>query len=206
MSGKYRVRTWLRGHVPGFAADRIPKGADCGNHEWYRQDETTDACYHCEVTRPSEARVPTPAELALLTSEIAAGSDAAWSVLRKRIAERQVDLVPAVTLTNAVIAAQTQALRGRVEDVSATLSETQLAVLEIVKELGPVSSREIARVAAERGLLITNAHWEIFRASFAESLGRPGVDWTKVLVPSGSVEEPGSEPVFIFDLVERAEN
>lgn len=48
--GRYRVRTWLRGLLPYALSDRIPKGAkDCGNHEWYRQDEDTDACYHCDV-------------------------------------------------------------------------------------------------------------------------------------------------------------
>src|SRR5207248_7466305 len=27
-----------------------PKGhRDCGNHEWYRSTEKTDACYHCRV-------------------------------------------------------------------------------------------------------------------------------------------------------------
>jgi hypothetical protein len=49
-TGKYRLRTWVRAHAPYFIADRIPKGRkDCGNHEWYRSDEYTDHCYHCEV-------------------------------------------------------------------------------------------------------------------------------------------------------------
>jgi hypothetical protein len=51
-SGKYRLRTWLRKHLPYLLSDRIPKGAqDCGDHEWYRQDEEWDACYHCVVGR-----------------------------------------------------------------------------------------------------------------------------------------------------------
>jgi hypothetical protein len=30
--------------------DLAPKGAkDCGDHEWFRFDEDTDLCYHCEV-------------------------------------------------------------------------------------------------------------------------------------------------------------
>jgi hypothetical protein len=30
-------------------ADVVPKGArDCGAHEWYRADEQTWRCYHCE--------------------------------------------------------------------------------------------------------------------------------------------------------------
>jgi hypothetical protein len=48
--GKYRLRTWLRGHLPYVLSDRIPKGSrDCGNHAWYRQDGDHDACYHCVV-------------------------------------------------------------------------------------------------------------------------------------------------------------
>ncbi|GEM_PF-1688677 len=48
-SGRYRLRTWLRGRVPVALADRVPKGArDCGAHEWYRADEQTWRCYHCK--------------------------------------------------------------------------------------------------------------------------------------------------------------
>lgn len=54
MVGKYRTRTWLRGHLPLRLGWLSPKGTDCGNHEWYRQNETTWACYHCEVTTHSE--------------------------------------------------------------------------------------------------------------------------------------------------------
>lgn len=47
--GRYRLRTWLRGRLPVVLADRVPKGArDCGDHEWYRADEQTWRCYHCE--------------------------------------------------------------------------------------------------------------------------------------------------------------
>jgi len=53
--GKYRIRTWLRGRSPWSLAERIPKGEDCGAHEWYRQSIEFDACYHCRVTRPHEA-------------------------------------------------------------------------------------------------------------------------------------------------------
>ena len=46
--GKYRMRTWLRRHLPYLLADRIPKGRqDCGNHEWYRSKEDVWECYHC---------------------------------------------------------------------------------------------------------------------------------------------------------------
>lgn len=48
--GKYRLRTWLRIHLPYFLSDRIPKGPkDCGKHVWYRSDDETLCCYHCEV-------------------------------------------------------------------------------------------------------------------------------------------------------------
>jgi hypothetical protein len=47
--GRYRFRTWLRGCLPAALAGRIPKGRrDCGAHEWYRADERTWRCYHCE--------------------------------------------------------------------------------------------------------------------------------------------------------------
>ncbi len=60
-AGRYRLRTMLRGVLPYFLSDRIPKGSrDCGNHEWYRQDDNTDACYHCEVGRRSRAPEPEP--------------------------------------------------------------------------------------------------------------------------------------------------
>ena len=41
-------------HRPGVAA----KGADCesvgGKHWWYRRDDVSSACYHCEVVRPGQ--------------------------------------------------------------------------------------------------------------------------------------------------------
>jgi hypothetical protein len=47
--GRYRFRTWLRGRLPVALADLLPKGPrDCGAHEWYRADEETWRCYHCE--------------------------------------------------------------------------------------------------------------------------------------------------------------
>lgn len=52
MRGKYRLRTWLRGNAPGPLSALFPKGtSDCGDHEWYREDRDSDACYHCEVGR-----------------------------------------------------------------------------------------------------------------------------------------------------------
>jgi hypothetical protein len=47
--GRYRTRTWLRGHLPGAFAGVLPKGGrDCGAHEWYRADQETWRCYHCQ--------------------------------------------------------------------------------------------------------------------------------------------------------------
>jgi len=47
--GRYRFRTWMRGHLPVALADLLSKGhRDCGAHEWYRADEETWRCYHCE--------------------------------------------------------------------------------------------------------------------------------------------------------------
>jgi len=66
MRGKYRIRTWLRGRLPWSLAERVPKGEDCGAHEWYRQSAELDACYHCRVTRRHE--VMTPADKLLRTS------------------------------------------------------------------------------------------------------------------------------------------
>ena len=55
-NGRYRVRTWLRGHLPVALAGFAPKGGrDCGAHEWYRADETTWRCYHCEPAVATES-------------------------------------------------------------------------------------------------------------------------------------------------------
>lgn len=54
MAAKYRTRTWLRGHLPLRLGWMAPKGFDCADHEWYRQDRTTWACYHCEATTETE--------------------------------------------------------------------------------------------------------------------------------------------------------
>jgi hypothetical protein len=51
-----RLRTWLRGHLPGPFSRLFPKGRrDCGAHEWYRSTQEVDRCYHCTVgERPHE--------------------------------------------------------------------------------------------------------------------------------------------------------
>jgi hypothetical protein len=66
MGGKYRFRTWMRGHLPNALLWLAPKGMkDCGNHEWYRHDAMSAACYHCVVgwrrVAPSEVIRPFPA-------------------------------------------------------------------------------------------------------------------------------------------------
>ncbi len=49
-TGRYRVRTWVRGNLPYALTALAPKGKqDCGNHQWYREDAATALCYHCEV-------------------------------------------------------------------------------------------------------------------------------------------------------------
>lgn len=94
MSGKYRTRTWLRGHLPWLLAQHIPKGVDCGAHEFYRQDADIDACYHCRVTRPHNVTPATVAELEMLEREIRHGSTAAGDVLAARIREGAAQVVP----------------------------------------------------------------------------------------------------------------
>ena len=84
--GKYRLRTWLRRHLPYALLWTAPKGKrDCANHEWYRSDEQVDHCYHCEVgVRPHQPLPPPPAEfIELLESSAANGSHAAADALRR---------------------------------------------------------------------------------------------------------------------------
>jgi hypothetical protein len=46
---RYRLRTWIRGRLPAALTGLVPKGRhDCGAHEWYRADERTWRCYHCQ--------------------------------------------------------------------------------------------------------------------------------------------------------------
>lgn len=56
---RYRLRTWLRGHVPWALVDLFPKAEkDCGEHEWFRFDDDTDRCYHCEAGERSHQHMP----------------------------------------------------------------------------------------------------------------------------------------------------
>ena len=58
---RYRLRTRVRGLLPWYLVDRgwAAKGSsDCGRHDWYRHDATTERCYHCEVgERPVQHEV-----------------------------------------------------------------------------------------------------------------------------------------------------
>lgn len=94
MAGKYRIRTWLRGLLPWSLAERIPKGQDCGAHEWYRQSAALDGCYHCRVTRAHEEMAPADELLADLERAMRAGSTAAESSLMERIRDGSAHVVP----------------------------------------------------------------------------------------------------------------
>src|ERR1700751_2479355 len=92
--GKYRIRTWLRRHSLWSLAERIPKGEDCGAHEWYRQSAELDGCYHCRVTRPHEVMTPGQELLADLEHAMRAGSAAAEASLLERIRNGSAHVVP----------------------------------------------------------------------------------------------------------------
>lgn len=47
--GRYRTRTWIRGHLPYALTWLAPKGEDCGDHDWYRSEDHVARCYHCEA-------------------------------------------------------------------------------------------------------------------------------------------------------------
>lgn len=83
--GRYRFRTWLRGHAPGPLWRLFPKGrADCGAHEWYRSAEALDRCYHCEVGERPAARLPgvgSATQVVALRAAADAGVEAAQAAL-----------------------------------------------------------------------------------------------------------------------------
>lgn len=48
--GRYRTRTRIRSHLPYWLTWLAPKAKrNCGDHDWYRHDDRTALCYHCEV-------------------------------------------------------------------------------------------------------------------------------------------------------------
>lgn len=49
----------MRRHLPWALVDLFPKGLkDCGDHEWFRFDDETDRCYHCEVGERPHQHMP----------------------------------------------------------------------------------------------------------------------------------------------------
>jgi hypothetical protein len=51
----------MRKHLPGRAIGVFPKGnKDCGDHQWYKESQLVDRCYHCKVgeRRPSQFDQP----------------------------------------------------------------------------------------------------------------------------------------------------
>src|ERR1700759_5090032 len=51
MSGRYRMRTWLRVNAPLPLANRVPKGRDCGQKEWYSSLHKDWHWYHFKGIR-----------------------------------------------------------------------------------------------------------------------------------------------------------
>ena len=51
----YRWRTWIRSHLPWLLIDAgvMGKAVNCesarGVHWWYKIDESSRGCYHCQV-------------------------------------------------------------------------------------------------------------------------------------------------------------
>jgi len=72
----------------------VPKGGDCGAHDWYRQSTELDACYHCRVTRPHETMTPADELLDELERATRAGSAAAESAVLERIRDGSAHVVP----------------------------------------------------------------------------------------------------------------
>ncbi|MEP0006919.1 MAG: hypothetical protein ABJ387_10555 [Balneola sp.] len=64
--GPYRKRTWLRSNLPWFLINLgvAKKGKDCekkdGSHEWYKIDNQSSGCYHCEVVKTGKLWLQEP--------------------------------------------------------------------------------------------------------------------------------------------------
>jgi N-acetyl-anhydromuramyl-L-alanine amidase AmpD len=88
---RYRFRTWAREHAPGPISRLFPPGTkDCGRHEWFRNDEHTDVCWHCTVGEREHvpARIDPTSELWQELSRAAhAGSSSAQEIVDRMIAE-----------------------------------------------------------------------------------------------------------------------
>jgi len=57
IKGPYRLRTYIRTHIPWFLIDLgvACKGQDCeaagGEHEWYNSGDSESSCYHCKIVK-----------------------------------------------------------------------------------------------------------------------------------------------------------
>jgi hypothetical protein len=88
---RYRFRTRAREHLPRPLAYLFPPGAkDCGRHEWFRNDERTDICWHCTVGEREHvpAKIDPTSELWHdLNRAARAGSESAQVIVERMIAE-----------------------------------------------------------------------------------------------------------------------
>jgi len=87
----YRLRTWLREHLPRPLAYLFPAGTkDCGQHEWFRTDEHTDICWHCTVGEREHipARIDPTSELWLeLNRAAVTGDPISQQIVARMLAE-----------------------------------------------------------------------------------------------------------------------
>ena len=88
---RYRLRTWAREHLPVPLAYLFPPGSkDCGRHEWFRNDEHTDICWHCTVGERDHVaqRIDPDSSLWQALNQAAAdGSPDAQQIVDRMIAE-----------------------------------------------------------------------------------------------------------------------
>lgn len=59
---------------------------DCGAHEWYRQDDRFDVCYHCVVGKRAHQPIDVPIDIELrgdLAAAAAHGSTSAAAALER---------------------------------------------------------------------------------------------------------------------------
>jgi hypothetical protein len=98
----------------------VPKGRhDCGAHAWYRADEETDHCYHCEVGVRRHVLHPLDLpEFEMLISGVENGSETSAAILLRRLHESETSLL-------ALGRQAAERLRG-----SGLLEETDLAYVE----------------------------------------------------------------------------
>lgn len=72
---RFRARTWIRERAPAFIARHVPRGADCGAHEWYLSKPGHWACYHCmqeTAAPPMESSVWARRRLQAINADLAA--------------------------------------------------------------------------------------------------------------------------------------